>query len=80
MYCRSFFSHKDLENKNRIDMHEMLYKISKNWSTDLNNQQKNGTFLIKSESGIIQKHDVIVDYSSFNKILKDINVLSDILY
>jgi tRNA(His) 5'-end guanylyltransferase len=45
MYCQSFFSPKGLHGKGWSDQQEMLYKIGKNWSTDLTWKQKNGTFI-----------------------------------
>ncbi len=45
MYARSFFSHKDLREKNQAAIHEMLHKIDKNWATDLSPRKKNGAFL-----------------------------------
>ncbi len=47
MYARSFFSHKELLNKNHNDIHEMLHDIGKNWATDLDDICKNGTFIYK---------------------------------
>ena len=44
MYARAFFSHKELNGKNRADMHEMLHSKGKNWTTDLNDQERNGLF------------------------------------
>lgn len=44
MYARSFFSHKELNNKNKQEMHEMLHKINKNWALDISGLEKNGTF------------------------------------
>lgn len=44
MYARSFFSHKQLANKNKQEIHEMLHGIGKNWATDISNAEKNGTF------------------------------------
>lgn len=49
MYARSFFSHSQLKNKNTNDIHEMLHGINKNWTNDLGNIEKNGTFLIKNQ-------------------------------
>lgn len=66
MYCRSFFSHKQLHKKKREDMHEMLHKEGKNWTTDLNNQEKNGTFLLNTEDGIVRKDDILPRYESLN--------------
>jgi tRNA(His) guanylyltransferase len=79
MYCRSIFSHKQLMNKNRQDMHEMLHDKSKNWSTDLTNQEKNGTFLIKRVGGealepfmrgIEERHDILPTYESIGDTLR----------
>lgn len=47
MYCRSFFSHKQMDGKSREDQHEMLHSIGKDWAVDLDNAQKNGTFILK---------------------------------
>ena len=65
MYCRSFFSHKELHQKNRSDMHEMLHKIGKNWTNELSNREKNGTFLIKKDS-IEERCDILPTYESIN--------------
>jgi len=45
MYCRSFFSSKELHKKNHEDMHNMLHKIGRNWSKDLTDAEKNGTWI-----------------------------------
>lgn len=58
MYSRAHYSHKELDGKKREDMHEMLYKAGKNWATDLTMQEKNGTFLVKTDSGIIKMYDI----------------------
>jgi len=49
MYARHFFSHKQLLNKNQADIHEMLHGIGNNWTTDLSEVERNGTFIIGSE-------------------------------
>lgn len=63
-YAQSLFSHKQLHKKNQYNIHEMLYKIGKNWTTDLLPVEKNGTFLIKDENGVIQKRTDIKNYYS----------------
>jgi len=50
MYARKFFSHKELQKKKQEDIHEMLHKIGKNWTTDLSNTIKNGTFFKKYDN------------------------------
>ena len=48
-FARYFFSHKELENKNSSDMHEMLYTKGKNWATDLPDRFKNGVFITREK-------------------------------
>jgi len=66
MYSRAHYSHKELHGKKREDMHEMLYKVGKNWATDLTMQEKNGTFLIATEAGITERHDIEPRYDALN--------------
>ena len=66
MYARSFFSHKELHKKNKDDIHEMLYSIDKNWTTDLTEQEKNGTFLINTNDGIVERNDIAPTYSNLH--------------
>jgi len=47
MYSQSFFSHKELHGKTCADMHEMLHGIGKNWTHDLDDDAKNGTFIAR---------------------------------
>jgi tRNA(His) 5'-end guanylyltransferase len=73
MYAQANFSHKQLMNKNQKDMHEMLHNIGKNWTTDLTDQQKNGTFLLKGESGkIIPRVDIKPNYEEISKIFETV--------
>jgi tRNA(His) guanylyltransferase len=67
MYCQSLFSHKQLHGKNQAAMHEMLHGIGKNWATDLGDQKKNGTFLIRGESGsILTRTDILPSYKDID--------------
>lgn len=50
MLARSFFSHKELQNKGKEDIHEMLYTKNVNWN-DLDNHLKNGIFIDKYDYG-----------------------------
>jgi len=69
MYCRSFFSHKELHKKKEEDMHEMLHSIGKNWSTDLSKREKNGTFLIKSFEKIETIDYIEPSYESIKSVI-----------
>lgn len=46
MYARTYFSHAKLKNKHIPEIHEMLHGVGRNWSTDLSDEEKNGTFLV----------------------------------
>lgn len=72
MFCRSFFSHKQLNNKNREDMHEMLHSIDKNWITDTSFQERNGTFISKSTVGMLKTYNILPDYQSINEIVEKV--------
>jgi len=69
MYARSFFSHKELMNKNNSEIHEMLHGIGKNWVLDLTDQERNGTFLISGVEGIETWTDVLPTYWAINQII-----------
>ena len=66
MYSRTFFSHKELHGKKRDDMHEMLHGVGKNWATDLTDRERNGTFLLNTEGGIVKRCDILPTYDSIN--------------
>ena len=48
MLARTYYSHKELENKKKNDIHELLYEKCINWA-DLDDRWKNGTFISKDE-------------------------------
>ncbi len=71
MYARSIFSHNDLLNKSCTDIHEMLYGKGKNWTTDLTNRQKNGTFIYRNKDGKIDvTSNILPTYESINSIVE----------
>jgi len=72
MYCRAHFSHGKLNGKKRADMHEMLYKIGKNWTRDLKSFERNGTFLIKTEEGIVEFNDIQPTYDSIKEAIGEL--------
>jgi len=59
MYCQSLFSHKELQNKNAADMHEMLHRAGYNWATDLSNRVRNGTWIATDGT---RHYDVLPTY------------------
>lgn len=66
MYCRSIFSHSELHKKKREDMHEMLHKVGRNWTTDLSEGERNGTFLVKENNTLKIRTDILPNYESIN--------------
>ena len=69
MYCRSLFSHKQLHGKNAHDMHQMLHDIGRNWTTDLTNRQKNGTFLIMGVGEINERCDILPSFNNIDEAI-----------
>ncbi len=69
MYTRAFFSHKQLYKKGRADMHEMLHSIGKNWTTDLEEQERNGTFLFLRDRHIEHRTDILPSFHAINEAM-----------
>lgn len=67
MYARSFFSHKELMGKNRVEVHEMLHAVRKNWAVDLDDRLKNGSWLIKDRD--LWDYNILPTYSDISKVV-----------
>lgn len=67
MFARAHFSHSQLNNKKKADIHEMLHKKDKNWA-DLDLKWKRGTFIQK-------KNNFITEYPVFKDTPEIINNL-----
>ncbi len=63
MLAQAHFSAKQLHGKKRADMHEMLHGIGVNWTTDLSERERNGTFLVKDGREIVLRTDVLPNYT-----------------
>lgn len=72
MYCRTFFSHKELNNKSRYDMYDMLNKIGKDWRLDLSPREKYGTFLLKTDNRIIATAGTRPNFYEINNIVESL--------
>lgn len=66
MYCRSFFSDKELHGKNRGEQHEMLHQKGKNWTTDLTPVLRNGTFITRD---LMLRDDIFPTFEDIDSIL-----------
>ena len=64
MYAQSRFSRKELDGKSCADMHEMLHEVGLNWTTDLVDNKKNGTFIMSS--GV--REDILPTYAAINEL------------
>lgn len=71
MYARSFFSHKQLHGKKHLDIHDMLHDIGANWTTDLSERERNGTYLLNTDVGIIETNDVLPRYKEMSDIVSN---------
>lgn len=74
MYCRSFFSAKQLHGKDRQAQHDMLHAQGKNWTTDLLPRWRNGTWLINTENGIEVRHDIQPSYQEIAPVVNPLLV------
>ena len=66
MYCRAFFSDKEMHGKGRADQHEMLNSIGKNWATDMGEQERNGTWVFPDRT----RMDILPTYESVNAVVR----------
>lgn len=68
MYAQSFFNHRELFEKNIPAMHEMLHKIGKNWTTDLQDYERNGTFIYRAGSNLGMDPTVLPTFDAINAV------------
>lgn len=61
MYAQAHFSTKQLHGQGRADQHEMLHSIGRNWTTDLDDQLRNGTFIFADGT---RRTDILPNYGS----------------
>jgi tRNA(His) 5'-end guanylyltransferase len=74
MYCRSFFSTRQLHGKNRQSQHDMLHAQGKNWTTDLAARWRNGTWLINTENSIEVRHNIQPSYQEIAPVVNPLLV------
>jgi tRNA(His) guanylyltransferase len=70
MYTRSFYSHRKMEGRGVRQMHEMLHKVGRNWTIDLTDEEKNGTFLFSDRS---TRSDVGPRFQEINALWTAVN-------
>lgn len=67
MYCKSFFSHKQMQGCGKVEQHEMLHSIGLNWAKDLTDQERNGTWIFVGGSTRV---DISASYDTINQLLE----------
>jgi tRNA(His) guanylyltransferase len=71
MYCQSFFSQNELQGKSRLEQHDLLHSIGKNWTNDLPSIIKNGTFIVNlDKNGCLVSTLVKPEYSDIENVVK----------
>jgi tRNA(His) 5'-end guanylyltransferase len=68
MYAQSEFSHRELHKQTCADMHEMLHEVGLNWTTDLKDAEKNGTFILRNG----KRTDVLPTYAAINDLWEEV--------
>jgi len=69
MYARAHFTHGQLHCKSQSDIHEMLHGIGKNWTTDLSDTERNGTFIFNQGGIITGRSDILPTYQAINEAI-----------
>ena len=70
MYCRSFFSAKEMHGKGRADQHELLHTVGKNWTKDLSPQIRNGTWLYKlPDQNVKASYKTLPKYAAVSELV-----------
>jgi len=76
IYARTFFSDQELHGKGREELHEMLHAIGKNWTTDVDEMFRNGTFFRRVREGDADLkqtcHNVLPSFAAINEYLNDV--------
>ena len=80
MYCRSFFSHREMKGQGRADQHEMLHSIRKNWTTDLGFRERNGTFLLPDglhDGALAERMGILPNWADIDSVIAPLLAIRD---
>jgi len=70
MYTRAYYSHGEMHKKKVRDMHEMLHTVGRNWSIDLGDEEKNGTFILPDFQA---RSDIKPHFQEVDKLWNSVN-------
>ena len=69
MYAQANFSHAQLQGANSKAMHEMLHDEGRNWTIDLTEAQRNGTFIYDNGMGLLtDRTSILPTYASILRV------------
>lgn len=68
MYAQAHFSHQLLQKCSCSDMHEMLHSKGLNWTTDLTDAERNGTYLV----GLSERTDIMPNYAAIETLWNEV--------
>lgn len=70
MYTRFCWGPREMHGKKIRDMHEMLHARGRNWSTDLGDEERNGTFILP---GFQARSDIKPHFQEVDKLWITVN-------
>lgn len=70
MFAQAHFSHRSLQGAGHADMHGMLHAIGKNWTLDLSEVERNGTFLLREGNGIVRRTDILPSWKDVSEAIE----------
>lgn len=83
MLANVHFSPKQLHGKKRADMHEMLHGVGVNWTRDVPERERNGTFLVNhsrtgnpDRMGILSHTNILPHYAPIAELLESLRPAS----
>jgi tRNA(His) 5'-end guanylyltransferase len=71
MYAQANFSHADLQGKKCKDMHNMLHDLGKNWTLDLSDAERNGTFIYNGDR-LTDTSDIVPTFKSISALWRKV--------
>lgn len=68
MYAQAHFSHQLLQKCSVADIHEMLHSKGLNWTTNLMEDERNGTYLV----GLSSRTDILPNYMAIETLWNEV--------
>lgn len=68
MYAQAHFSHQLLQGRTCADIHEMLHAKGLNWTTNLMEDERNGTYLV----GLSERTDILPNFAAIETLWNEV--------